>query len=52
MKKPKINMKHIDKIEDYLSGKLSKEEKREFERRSKQLDKEQGWKNGKQRKKK
>ena len=44
-------MKHIDRVADYISGKLSKEEKKEFEKESKRLDKEQGWKNGKGKKK-
>lgn len=51
MKQPKIDMKWIEKIPDYLEGKLSKEDKREFERKERELDKIQGWKNGKKKKK-
>ena len=51
MKQPKIDMKSIEKIADYVSGKLSKQEMREMDREDRRLDKEQGWKNGKKKKK-
>ena len=45
-------MKSIEKIKYYISGELSKKEMREMDKEDRRLDKEQGWKNGKPRKKK